>query len=252
MKIGYIRHAWEFGWCREIEEKHTGRYGAKGQTRGKRRKASREEIRKQNQWKRERDVRRLMKWNFGPNDYWMTVTYKKGERPSPEEMKQDMAWLIRTARRRYKKYGQELKYILRMGIGKKGGPHIHILVNRFSTSDTGTDLIFSSIWKKGHINFRTTYEAGGFRDLAKYVTKPLEDWEPETLKRYSPSKNLIRKEPKEKPVDRRSLMDSQGHPIPPKAPKGYYVDPDSIRQGINPVTGFAYRHYTIVKLDRRI
>ena len=40
--------------------------------------------------------------------------------------------------------------------------------------------------------------------------------------------------------------------IYPKAPKGYYIDPDSVRMGINPVTGYAYRHYTLIKLDRRI
>lgn len=39
--------------------------------------------------------------------------------------------------------------------------------------------------------------------------------------------------------------------IPPKAPKGYYIDPDSVRMGINPVTGYAC-HYTLIKLDRRI
>mgnify|MGYP006892992558 CR=1 FL=1 len=50
----------------EIEEKHTGRYGAKGQEREEKRKATPEEIAKQNQWRRQRDVRRLIKWNFHP------------------------------------------------------------------------------------------------------------------------------------------------------------------------------------------
>ena len=40
--------------------------------------------------------------------------------------------------------------------------------------------------------------------------------------------------------------------IYPKAPKGYYINPDSVKMGINPVTGYAYRHYTLIKLDRRI
>lgn len=64
MKCGYIRQTWDCGNTREVEEKHTGRYGARGQKRQKRRKATPEEIAKQNQWKRERDVRRLIKWNF--------------------------------------------------------------------------------------------------------------------------------------------------------------------------------------------
>lgn len=253
MKCGYIRHIWEFGWCREIEEKHTGQYGARGQKREKRKKASREEIRKRNQWKRKRDVRRLIKWNFRKHDYWLTITYRKGERPSYQEMKKDMEKLIRSVRREYRKHGKELKYIKRMGIGKKGGPHMHILVNRFSDNDTGTDIIFSECWKKGHVNIRTTHEAGGYKDLANYITKPKDDWEPAEMEsRYTTSKNLIRKEPKEKTINKRSLADEHGNPILPKAPKGYYVDEDSVEVGKNPVTGYYYRHYTLVKLDRRI
>lgn len=80
MRCGYIRWIWDCGNTREVEEKHTGRYGARGQKRQKRRKATPEEIAKQNQWKRERDVRRLIKWNFGIGDYWFTLTYKKGQK----------------------------------------------------------------------------------------------------------------------------------------------------------------------------
>lgn len=90
------------------------------------------------------------------------------------------------------------------------------------------------------------------RDLAEYIAKPIEEWEPKEAKRYHPSRNLIRKEPKEKVINRRNLVDKQGRMIYPKAPKGYYIDPDSVRMGINPVTGYAYRHYTLIKLDRRI
>ena len=72
---GYIRQRWDCGDTVEIEEKHTGKYGARGQTREKKRKATLEEIKKHNQWKRERDVRRLIKWNFRERDYWITLTY---------------------------------------------------------------------------------------------------------------------------------------------------------------------------------
>lgn len=251
-RTGYKRETWEFGSSREVEEKHTGNYGARGQKRERRRKPTKEEIAKQNQWKRERDVRRLIKWNFTQNDYWMTITYKKGERPSAEEMKKDMEILIRKVRTQYRKAGKELKYICRMGIGKRGGPHMHILVNRFATEETATDLIFSRIWTKGHVNFKTTYDAGGYRDLAEYITKPLEVWEEECIKRYSRSRNLISKDPEEKIINRRSLVDPKGNMIYPKAPKGYYIDQDSIRMGINPVTGYAYRHYILIKMERRI
>ena len=250
MRWGYIRHLWDCGDSVEVEEKHTGRYGAGGQKREKRKKPTKEDIRRQNQWKRERDLRRLIKWNFSRHDYWMTLTYRKGDRPSWEQMKEDVRKMIRKVREKYRKMGAELKYVYRLQIGKRGGPHIHILANRIPGKET--DILFAETWEKGHINFRTIYDSGGFRDLAEYIAKPLEEWEPEEVKRYHPSRNLIRKEPKEKLIRRRSLVDRQGRLISPKAPKGYYIDPDSVRMGINPVTGFAYRHYTLIKINRRI
>lgn len=252
MRWGYIRQIWEFEFTKEIEEKHTGRYGARGQKREKRKKASPEDIRKQNQWIKERLIRRIIKWNFRKNDHWCTLTYPKGARPNWKEIMTDVQKAIRKVRERYKKQGIELKYVYRIGIGKRGGSHVHILLNRFSTEETGTDVILSECWTKGHVNFRTTYEFGGYKELAEYIAKELEEWEPKEMKRYHCSRNLIRKDPEEKVIKRRSLADKQGMPIYPKAPKGYYVDPDSVKIGKNPVTGYYYRHYTLVKLDRRI
>ena len=252
MRWAYIRETWEFDGTIEIEEKHTGRYGAKGQEREEKRKATPEEIAKQNQWRRQRDVRRLIKWNFSPGDYWMTLTYKKGERPTWEQMKKDLAKLIRKLRVKYKKNGWELKYIYRLAIGKKGGPHVHLLVNREANETTGTDKLLSELWENGHVYFASLYDAGGYVKLAEYITKPLEEHEPDEIKRYSCSRNLIRKEPDRKEVKRRSLVDKQGQMIYPTARKGYYIDPESVKMGINPFTGYVYRHYTLIKIDRRI
>ncbi|MFR4634086.1 MAG: hypothetical protein ACLT8I_16435 [Blautia faecis] len=52
-------------------------------------------------------------------------------------------------------------------------------------------------------------------------------------------------------IKRRSLVDLDGKPRMPKAPKGYYVDPESIEVGINPITHYAYRHYTLIKIKKR-
>lgn len=251
MKYAYVREIWEFGDTKEVEEKHTGKYGAPGQKREKKKKASPEDIKRQNQWKRVRDIRRLIKWNFKKNDYWVTLTYKKGSRPTYQEIMGDVQKFIPKVQRRYKKQGITLKYIYRIAIGKRGGAHVHILVNRFSNEKTASDLIISECWECGHVNFTTTYDFGGFKELAEYIAKPLEEWEPEQMTRYHPSRDLIRKEPEKKVISRRSLVDKNGFPKPPKAPKGYYVDPDSIKTGINQVTGYPYRHYTLVKINGR-
>lgn len=248
MSRGYVRQTWRFAESMEVEEKHTGRYGAPGQQRTQKRKSTTESIRRQNQWKKERDLRRLIKWNFRESDYWVTLTYKKGERHDLEKMMKDIRQMIQKVKRRYRKQEVEPKYIYRLAIGKKGGPHIHLLINRFSNQETATDLILQECWPHGHINLRMTREAGGFRDLAAYIAKPLEEWEPPDLKRFHPSRNLIRKEPKTEVIRRRYLVDRRGEIRYPKAPKGYYVDPDSVRMGINPVTGFVYRHYTVLRI----
>lgn len=88
-------------------------------------------------------------------------------------------------------------------------------------------------------------------DLQNTSQKPLEEWEPDEVKRYHPSRNLIRKDPEVDEIKRRSLVDRDGKPRMPKAPKGYYVDPESIEVGINPITHYAYRHYTLIKIKKR-
>jgi len=178
----------------------------------------------------------------------MTITYRKGDRPAWQQMMKDIGKLLRKVRQKYKQAGEALKYIYRLAIGKRGGPHIHMLVNRIRD----TDRIFAEAWKLGHINFKPIYEEGDYKALAEYIVKPAEDWEPPDLKRYHPSRNLIRKEPVRKVIRRRSLCERTGEPRYPAAPKGYAVDKDSVLYGRNPVTGYFYRHYTLVKLDRRI
>ena len=189
---GYIRQRWDCGDTVEIEEKHTGKYGARGQTREKKRKATPEEIKKHNQWKRERDVRRLIKWNFRERDYWITLTYPKDYRPTWEEMKDHAGKLVRKMREKYKKQGWTLKYIYRLAIGSRGGRHIHILINRESNEKTATDLIITDLWEQqwghGHVNFRTTYSEGGYKQLG-LLTANMEV----TMDRVRPQQNRLKK-----------------------------------------------------------
>lgn len=247
---GYIRQRWDCGDTVEVEEKHTGRYGAAGQKREKKRKATREEIEKQNQWKRIRDLRRLIKWNYKVGDYWVTLTYKRGERPHWTQMKKDVTDFIRKLRDRYKKYGWVLKYIYRLQIGRNGGPHVHILLNRCRNGETDTETLIYEFWKHGHPKPVRVYDIDN-GELARYIATPLQVHEPKELKRYHPSRNHIRKEPEEKVVSRRSLVDRYGTPRPPKAPKGWAIDPESVKTGINPITGYAYRHYILVKIKKK-
>ncbi len=143
----------------------------------------------------------------------------------------------------YKKRGEQLKFIYRIEIGRLGGIHIHLIVNRL----WGTDLLIAKCWKH-KVNFQILYAEGDFRKLASYITKPLpeevgqmsfvEDTDRKKLKAYVPSRNLIKPEPQITETRRRTVRKfvEDG----PKATPGYYIDPDSVEYGVNPYTGYSY------------
>lgn len=129
---GYIRQRWDCGDTVEIEEKTHWEVWSQRTDQREEEESHSGRDKKHNQWKRERDVRRLIKWNFRERDYWITLTYPKDYRPTWEEMKDHAGKLVRKMREKYKKQGWTLKYIYRLAIGSRGGRHIHILINRES------------------------------------------------------------------------------------------------------------------------
>ena len=83
------------------------------------------------------------------------------------------------------------------------------------------------------------YEEGGFQDLAEYIAKKSDQSQGEP---YSRSRNMIERDPETKVMKRRTWQKEI------KPPKGYYVDKTSVVEGINPVTGYPYRYYTLIKI----
>ena len=59
----YWKDTYEFLNSNDIEYKWEGKYGAKGEKRQKKKKVTQEQIKKQNQWKKEREVWRKIRWN---------------------------------------------------------------------------------------------------------------------------------------------------------------------------------------------
>ena len=224
----------------EIEERHTGRYGAPGQPREKREKATPEQIAKQNQRNREKKARRLIKANFEENDYWVTLTYRKEERP---ENIQDAAGIVskmlRKLRTRYKRMGMELKYMICTEQGSRGAIHHHLIINRAPDGD----MLIAGLWPYGRPNIKLIYREGEYQALAEYIVKIPEK---EGCKnKYSHSRNLITPQP-EKRIMLRPTWNRE-----PKPPKGYYLDKNTYYEGMNPVSGHKYRSYMFVRLNRR-
>lgn len=256
--MAYEQKVYRFGESNEIECSYMGNYGAKGEKRAPRKKATKEQIAKQNQWNREKSVRRLIKANFHPWDLWCTLKYPAGTTKPPEEAKKDLSKALDKLRRAYKKEGVPFKFIYRMEIGERGGIHIHILVNRLYGCKVNTDILIQKAWNTGLVFFESLYEQGGYAALAAYIVKKpkteeikgqlslFPEEERKKLLSISTSRNLIRPQPERKKYShwtmRRILQEG------PKPTPGYYIDEDSIYSGVNPYTGMSYLHYTEVRI----
>ena len=68
------------------------------------------------------------------------------------------------------------------------------------------------------------------------------------LIRYSCSRNLERPVPETKEYSRRTMRQVFNHDLVPK--KGFYIDKNSIKRGINAFTGMGYLYYQEIKLKR--
>lgn len=257
--MAYGHDKWILGNSIDHEYKYIGNYGAKGEKRAKRKKATPEQIRKQNQRNKEKRVWRKIRLNFKEGDYWNTLKYPEGTRKSLEEVYQDLKRCLDNVREDYKKLGEVFKYIYRIEIGKLGGIHIHLLCNRILGKDC--DLILKKRWNVGTIHFQTLYEAGGYKRLANYITKQpkeeeeeykqlslFEEEEKKKLMKYSCSRNLIEPKAERKVYTHWTMRKilTEG----PKPTKGFYIDEDSIVYGVNPYTGMSYYHYTEYRINQ--
>lgn len=240
----------------EYEYKYKGRYGAPGEKRGKKKKPTPEQIRKQNQINRENRLRRKIKLNFYPDDIWATLKYPKGTRKPLGEVRKDFRRFIDRMRRWYRRRGAVFKYVYRIEIGKRGGIHIHILLNRIR-GDPAVELLMEDAWDPGAVYRTSIKEYGGYRLLAGYIVKlpdeevmqqislfPLK--EQKHFIEYNCSRNLKEPEPRRSKASHwtmRRLLQNGPKPTP-----GYYIDQDSIVSGVNPYTGMSYYRYTEVRI----
>lgn len=253
----YWKEKWDFVESIEYEYKFAGRYGAKGEKRQKKKKATPEQIRRQNQSNREKKMRRLIKANFRKGDIWACLKYPKGTRKKPGEVGKDVAGFLRRMRTGYKKHGTALKFICRKEIGRRGGIHIHILVNRLKGRG-GTDELLQECWIHGRVNYENIHDCGGYTRLAEYIVKQpdevvagqlslFDDKERKELLRYSTSRNLLRPQPERKEYRNRTvrrIVEEVRRGDGPQPTPGYFIDRGSVYLGVNPYTGYSCLRYT--------
>lgn len=244
----YIKNEYVCGQLIEVELHHKGNYGAPGKSREKRGKHSTDQVKRVNEQHRKKTLRRLINTNFSPGDIHLVLTYAKDQRPSPEESKKYLDSFITALRKRYKKHGEQFKWVKVTEYHNKAIHH-HMIINCPDSWDPSKDI--SSIWTRGRPRQTRLDGSGNYSQLAEYLIKETsktfdEEGSPQKLA-YSHSRNL------KKPTVHKKTVKAGAWKRIPTPKKGFYILPDSIYEGINPITGHAYRYYTMIKLpeDKR-
>lgn len=235
-----------------VEEYHDGRYGAPGMPRQKKRKPTREEMQRVNAMNKARLCQYRMLQYLTEGDYFATLTYRVDARPPDMGMaKAHWEKLRKRLYREYKKRGIRLFWIRNIERGTKEAWHIHLVITRMAE----TAQILEDAWPHGGVYItqirKSRYYSEDLAELAAYLTKSEHTREKradgtEAKARiressYSTSRNMPLPEPRKKRLAR--------WPRDVKPRKGYYIA--RIHEGINPKTGYKYRRYTMIRLDRR-
>lgn len=248
-----VTHTFRKGDILEVKEYHDGRYGARRLPREKKRKPTPEQMAVVNAMNKAETARHRLLEYFGKGDYFLTLTYRVEARPPDmAKAKKDFTNLISKLRTRYKKEQIELRWIRNIEKGTKGAWHVHMVI----TGCRDTISWVEECWPHGGIYAeqleKSKYYEEDFSQLASYITKNEKVGEKrEDGKRdkprlsessYSTSRNMPLKPPKKKKLAR--------WPKEIKQKNGYYIAKSY--EGINPATGFKYRRYTLIRLNRRI
>lgn len=239
----YVKKLYDLGWVKIVNKYYPGNYGAPGKKRGPKRKRTPEDIARQNKTNREKKVQLLIMANFHEGDWHLVLKYTKDKRPgSYKEAKKQVQKFLADMRKAYKKAGYEFKYIYVTERGKQGACHHHLIIEDIAEPGLNTKKMVLKFWQYGSKAFIPLYEDGEFENLAEYIVKKETKEEQEGCT-YSRSRNLVVPEPQREVIHRKRWQRE------PKPEKGWYIVPDSLVNGENPVTGYPYQHYTMRKLD---
>ena len=153
-------------------------------------------------------------------------------------------------RKIYRARGVPLYWIRNIEKGTKGAWHIHLVIKQTPEGDAAA--IVTKAWTKGGTYVaeirNSKFNGNDMEQLAGYLTKDEHTAEQRAdgtpgkpriaESSYNTSRNMPLPEPK---TDKLVRWKPEVKP-----PKGYYIA--GMHEGINPVTGFLYRSYTLIRL----
>ncbi len=247
-KAYYIKLTCMINDRQEVEKHYDLRYGAPGMPREKRHKKTPEEMAKQNLWRKQRDLRRLIELNFGPGDWHVVLTCRKEERPSKEDAPKVIRDFWGNLRAAYKRRGWELKTIITCETGERGAVHWHMIVNDMHDGKDSTASLIRKLWARGRPYFSPMDESGDYKTLAEYIVKETADRikKEETVEKlsYMCSRNLVR------PVVDKEKVEAKSWRKEPKPPEGWELVKGTLVNGLNKFNGLPYQYYTLRRLGK--
>ncbi len=112
---------------------------------------------------------RLLHENFNQDDYVIGLDYRESCLPEDDTAaKKDITNFLRRVKRLYKRFSEELKYIMVYERSERGRPHFHVIMQN---AGIATSLI-RSLWYYGRTEIEPLqYDEDGIMGLCKYVTK---------------------------------------------------------------------------------
>lgn len=198
---------------------------------------------KVNQRKACKQLRRLLNANFSDGDFLVRLDFHKRRDIDSSEMQQLMQQFLRRLRSEFKKQDKDLKYIYVKEVGPKGGRHIHLVMSKTSIE------ILTKHWPHGGIHIDPLNTNGQYSKIAEYFIKyagRTEQTEGELIgKRYYSSRNLVKPKVTKKVISARQFRKEI------KEKEGFYLDKDSVAEGISEVTGFEYFSYTLIRTQKQ-
>ena len=146
--MSYLRNSCYLPYSIEVEEVHSNRYGKKGYKRAPRKEPTKEEMVANESAAALRSLYRIIATNFDFGDYHTVLTYRKDERPTPEQAKKILRTLLRNLRKAYQKRGEPLHYII-VTEYERAAIHHHLIINEIGD----TIKILKKLWPYGeHIS----------------------------------------------------------------------------------------------------
>ncbi|WP_419491236.1 rolling circle replication-associated protein [Anaerotruncus massiliensis (ex Liu et al. 2021)] len=213
--------------------------------RGQRVKPTPDEMFRTNERNAERKLRWILNTNFGGGDLHVTLKFRKGRLPPPDEARRQIEKFLRALRSFFTgQGGPPLRYVL-VAEHVRSNIHFHLVIPACDIKELRRlwmDMDPSHSW----VNVSPLDDSGQYKELAHYLIKEtsgtFRDGTGLFKKRWNESRNLVHPKPRTEKVKARQWR------ADPTPEKGYLIERDSVRTGVNPFTGLVWQEYSMIRV----